>query len=218
MTSLFNEILSTLKLSNTCSVSVGASVMRFVSSTEKLTAISTCDFEAEGAGEPRVYSTESLVAAISGCSAIQEVDEALIFTENTAAYTIVNTIQPLLYEFWPCSIPEEWSTKVNVCKDAFRKFIHLQQGTRTSVYLSSGVLYFCTEDGNSTNVMQISAINIVQEGTERVTVHFEPLKYLAGLLNMCEKVSIMYTNECFSIFLMFEGDVAHHRVVFRGVV
>ncbi|EHY64712.1 hypothetical protein NERG_02115 [Nematocida ausubeli] len=217
MSALLNEILNTLKLSNICRVSVGASSIQFVSESPKITAVSTCDFNTSGSGVSHVYSTEVLLAGISDCTKIEEIDESLVFTQETDTYKIVNTIQPLLQDLWTYEIPEQWNTKVIVEVDAFKKFIFLQQDIETSIYLSAGILYFHSEEASNTSIMQITHLDILQEGTERVTVHFASLKYLSGLLARCEKVTIMYTKECLSFVLMFEGDAAYHRAIFNGI-
>ncbi|KAI5166684.1 hypothetical protein NEIRO03_1112 [Nematocida sp. AWRm78] len=217
MGNLLNEILNTLKVFNITQVSVGESSIQFVSSGPKITMISACDFNASGSGVPRVYSTEVLLAGIVGCVQIEEVNESLVFTQETDTYKIVNTIQPLLQDDWSYEIPEKWSTKVIVEIEAFKKFINLQQEIETSVYLSNGNLYFDSEEASNTSIMQITHLDIMQEGTERVTVNFPSLKYLSGLLSRCERVSIMYTKECLSFVLMFEGDAAYHRAIFSGL-
>ncbi|KAI5191626.1 hypothetical protein NEMIN01_1610 [Nematocida minor] len=217
MSEILNEVLGTLKLSNTCSLSVGEFSIQLVSKTTKLTAITVCDCSATGSAVPRVYSTEILMAAISDSCSIEEVEGSLKFTHDTDKYTLVNTIQPLLLDFFTYEIPDEWNTKVIVETEVFKRFVNLQADIETSIYLSNGILYFCAENSSSTDVVQISALDILLEGTDKVTVYFSSLRYLNNLLGLCEKVSIMYTKEYFSVVLMFKDDVAHHRVIFNGI-
>lgn len=215
---IFDEVLGCLKLESVCSVSVGPSSVQFVSKTARLTAITVCDFKANGSGTPRIYSTELLLAALSQCTFLEEIEGALKCTHKTDDYTLVKTIQPLLLDNIFYGVPKEWDTRITVGLDIFKKFINLQPEVETSIYLSNGILYFSCSTASCVNVIQISEIDILMEGTAKVTVYFSSLKYLSNLLSDCEKVSIMYTKEHFSIVLLFKDDIILHRVVFGGIM
>lgn len=215
---LFSEVVGCLKLESVCSVAVGASSIQFVTSGQKITAITVCDFNSKGSVSLFVYSTELLVSVLSNCTSVEEEDGALKCTYETDKYKIVNTIQPLLADKAFYEIPEEWDTKVTVKLEVFKKFINLQPEAETSIYLSNGILHFSCSNSSCISVLQMSEIEIVKEGTAKVSVHFSSLKYLGCLLGSCEKVSVMYTEECFSIVLLFKDDVIHHRVIFNGIV
>lgn len=203
---------------------IGVSVSeKHVSVFSSSAAASKCGqvpVQAEGSGTLRRYNASHFLHCLrKKCTHLREENGVLEMEIITDMFSIMRKMYPIITPYPPRSEDPDpdYSSRVSMKADVFRKVLQILDGASVSVFLSDGVLYFCSTDADGERTLQVTKIVVLEEGTEKIHVPLTPLKGLGPLLALADGVSLMFSSSVFAFLALFRSQGTRFNVFIRGL-
>ncbi|KAI5186088.1 hypothetical protein NEHOM01_1270 [Nematocida homosporus] len=199
--SILQNVLATIKKLDECTIAIEDNHIYILASTPRYIISASTPIPATGSGLKHVYATSDLLEAIKQCTRISEVSGTLNFYEEVPGYTTKATIQPKIHPPIPALPTLTYTTTIHLSPDTLKRILPLLKETEVSLYLAEGILYLTAATPESDDILKITDITILKEGTDKVTIPFALLKLPLPLLPDCQQVYFMYNSTHFALFL-----------------
>ncbi|KAI5173237.1 hypothetical protein NEFER03_2189 [Nematocida sp. LUAm3] len=210
-------VLQSIKTIEKCSVSVEENRVNIYAEQPRAFVKASVSASSLGFDKYFTYLTKDLLAA-KEYTKVEEKASSLILEQEKKNFIIRKTVQAQIYQ--PC-IPEytvEYTTKISMKKDSFKRAVMIFKETDTDIYLSEGHLIFSASTKESEDLLRISSISIIQEGTEKVSIPISYLKSAISLLPETETLLLSFNSRVFRVMLVFKDNSSHYSIQISSAI
>lgn len=201
-------------------VSVSEESISLFSSSAIASKCGQVSVQSEGSGIMHRYNASHLLHCLrKKCTYLREKNGVLEMESIMDRFAIIRKLYPMINSSVPWSEDPDatYTSRVSMKADVFRKVLQALDAASVSVFLSDGILYFCSTDADGERTLQVKKMVVLEEGTEKIHLSLAPLKGLVPLLVLADGVSIMFSSSVFAFIALFKTQGTKFNIFIRGL-